>query len=138
LVASSVPPHTPYDDLKLTGYASLLSAIFLSLPLYYLEAKYLPSILVTYFDKATSVKTLPLPYVIALNVPIGYSLQTLLSRYGAKGALVALSNVLVTGTATLYYGVAGAEARGVQLIDTIWAVSILVSITATYLFVLRK
>jgi len=84
-LASSVPPHTPYDDLKLTSYTSLLSATFLSLPLYYLSSKFLPMTLVTYFDAATSVKTLPLPTLIAMNLPTGYALQTLLTRYGVKG-----------------------------------------------------
>jgi hypothetical protein len=98
----------------------------------------LPTILVTYFDAATSVRPLPLPIVILLNLPTGYALQTLLTRYGIKGALAALANVLITGTGTLYYGVAGAEIKGIQSINAMWISSIVVSIVATYLFVLRK
>jgi hypothetical protein len=136
--ANSVPPHTPYDDQKLASYTSLLSATFISLPLYYLSAKFLPMTLVTHFDTATSVLPLPLPIVIALNIPVGYALQTLLARYGVKGAIAALSNVLVTGSGTIYYGIAGAEIQGVQVIDTLWLVSIAVGIAATYGFVIRK
>jgi hypothetical protein len=94
--------------------------------------------LVTYFDAATSISTLPLPTIIATNLPMGYALQTLLTRYGVKGALTALANVLVTGSGLMYYGVAGAELRGIQIIDAIWLGSVGVSILATYLFVLRK
>jgi hypothetical protein len=117
---------------------SLLTATFISIPLYSLSAKFLPMTLVTYFDAATSVLRLPLPIVIALNIPVGYALQTLLARYGVKGAIAALANVLVTGSGTLYYGIAGAELKGVQLVDTMWLVSIAVGIAATYGFVLRK
>jgi len=94
--------------------------------------------LVSYFDGATSIAPLPIPLLIALNLPVGYALETLLTRYGVKGALTALTNVLVTGTASMYYGIAGAEVKGVQNIDTMWLVSIAVSIAATYVFVLRK
>jgi len=94
--------------------------------------------LITYFDGATSVAPVPIPVLIALNLPVGYALETLLTRYGFKGALTALANVLITGTAAMYYGIAGAEIKGVQSIDTIWLVSLTVSIAATYIFVLRK
>jgi hypothetical protein len=94
--------------------------------------------LVTYFDAATSITTLPLPTIIAMNLPMGYALQTLLTRYGVKGAFTALANVLVTGSGLMYYGVAGAEVHGIQIIDAIWVGSVAVSILATYLFVLRK
>jgi len=137
-LANSIPPHTPYDDVRLTSYTTLLSATFLSLPLYYLSAKFLPLTLVTYFDKATSVQTLPLPTVIALNLPVGYALQRLLARYGIKGAFAALLNALVTGSGLMYYGISGAEAKGVQSVDTLYLASIVVSIVATYGFVLRK
>jgi hypothetical protein len=136
--ANSVPPHTPYDDRKLASYTSLLSATFISLPLYYLSAKFLPTTLVTHFDAATSVLPLPLPIVIALNIPVGYALQTLLARYGVKGGIAALLNVLLTGSGTIYYGIAGAEIQGVQVVDTLWLVSIAVGVAATYGFVIRK
>lgn len=110
----------------------------MSLPLYYLSAKYLPMTLVTYFDAATSINTLPLPTLIAMNLPLGYALEALLTRYGVKGAFTALANVLVTGSGLMYYGVAGAELKGIQIIDAIWLGSVAVSILATYLFVLRK
>jgi hypothetical protein len=134
-LATSTPPHTPYDDKKLTAYTALMCATFLSLPTYYLSTKYLPMTLVTYFDAVTSLSALPLPSIIALNIPAGYSLQVLLARYGVKGALAAVANVLVTGTGLMYYGVAGAEAKGVQIVDTMWVVSIVVSVIATYGFV---
>ena len=137
-LANSIPPHTPYDDIRLTSYTSLLSATFLSLPVYYLSAKLLPLTLVTYFDKATSVQPLPLPSVIAFNLPAGYALQKLLERYGVKGAIAALLNALVTGSGLMYYGISGAEAKGVQSVDTLYLVGIVVSILATYGFVLRK
>ena len=110
----------------------------MSLPLYYLSAKYLPITLITYFDAATSINTLPLPTLIAMNLPIGYALETLLTRYGVKGAFTALANVLVTGSGLMYYGVAGAELKGIQIIDAIWLGSVAVSVLATYIFVLRK
>jgi hypothetical protein len=138
LLASSTPPHTPYDDLRLLSYTSLLSATFLSLPLYYLSAKFMPMTLVTYFDAVVSVNPVPLPIVILLNVTAGYSLETLLTRYGVKGALVALANLLVTGTGLIYYGAVGAELKGVLIVDTIWLISTAISIVATYGFVLRK
>jgi len=137
-LAASVPPHTPYEDKKLTVYTTILSATFLSLPLYYLSTKYLPLTLVSYFDAVTSLTTLPIPTLIAVNLPAGYALQTLLERYGVKGAIASLLNVLVTGTGTLYYGVTGAEIKGVQVLDTIWIVSMIVSLAATYGFVIRK
>jgi hypothetical protein len=137
-LSGSVPPHTPYDDTKLSSYTSLLNATFLSLPLYYLSVKFLPMTLITYFDGATSVRPLPIPMLIAFNLPVGYALETLLTRYGVKGALTALANVFATGSATMYYGLAGAELQGVQTIETIWLVSLVVSIAATYIFVLRK
>ena len=94
--------------------------------------------LVTYFDATTSINTLPLPTIIAINLSTGYALQTLLTRYGVKGALTALANVLVTGSGLMYYGLAGAEIKGVQIIDAIWVGSVTLSILATYVFVLRK
>jgi hypothetical protein len=115
-----------------------LSATFLSLPVYYLSAKFLPLTLVTYFDKATSVQPLPLPSLIAFNLPAGYALQKLLERYGVKGAIAALLNALVTGSGLMYYGISGAEAKGVQSVVTLYLVGIMVSILATYGFVLRK
>jgi hypothetical protein len=81
---------------------------------------------------------MPLPIFICLNLPTGYAIQTLLTRYGVKGAFTALANVLVTGSGMMYYGVAGAELKGIQIIDTMWIISVTVSIAATYLFVLRK
>lgn len=137
-LASSSPPHTPYDDAKLASYTSALSATFLSLPLYYLSSKFLPILLVTYFDGATKVNPLALPIVIAFNIPTGYALQTLLTRYGIKGVLAALTNVWVTGTGLIYYGIAGAEAYGAQAVDALWLVSIGVSVAATYGFVLWR
>jgi len=137
-LAGSTPPHTPYDDTRLFLYTSLLSATFLSLPLYYLSTKFLPMTLVTYFDGAKSIAPLPIPMLIALNLPVGYALETLLTRYGVKGAVTAFANVLVTGTAAMYYGISGAELKGVQNIETMWLVSLAVSIAATYIFVLRK
>lgn len=92
----------------------------------------------THFDAATSVLPLPLPTVIALNIPVGYALQTLLARYGVKGGIAALLNVLLTGSGTIYYGIAGAEIQGVQVVDTLWLVSIAVGVAATYGFVIRK
>ena len=94
--------------------------------------------LVTYFDGATSLSPQPIPLLIALNLPVGYALETLLTRYGVKGALAALFNSLVTGTAAMYYGIAGAELQGVQSVETMWIVSLAFSIAATYIFVLRK
>ena len=94
--------------------------------------------LVTHFDGAQSVRPMALPIYIALNLPTGYAIQTLLTRYEVKGAFTALANVLVTGTGLMYYGIAGAELKGIQVIDTMWIISIAVSIVATYLFVLRK
>ena len=94
--------------------------------------------LVTYFDAAKSVRPMPLPIFIGLNLPTGYAIQTLLTRYGVKGALTALANVLVTASGLMYYGIAGAELKGVQIIDTMWIISVAVSIVSTYLFVLRK
>jgi hypothetical protein len=137
-LATSTPPHTPYDDRKLAAYTSLMSATFLSLPIYYLATTYLPLTLVTYFDSVTLLRALPLPSIIALNLPAGYSLQTLLARYGVKGVLTALADVLVTGSGLMYYGVSGAEAKGVQIVDTMWILSIAVSVAATYGFVFRK
>lgn len=81
---------------------------------------------------------MPLPIFIGLNLPTGYAIQTLLTRYGVKGAFTALANVLVTGSGMIYYGVVGAELKGIQIIDTMWIISVAVSIVATYLFVLRK
>jgi hypothetical protein len=115
-----------------------MSATFLSLPIYYLATTYLPLTLVTYFDSVTLLRALPLPSIIALNLPAGYSLQTLLARYGVKGVLTALADVLVTGSGLMYYGVSGAEAKGVQIVDTMWILSIAVSVAATYGFVFRK
>jgi hypothetical protein len=137
-LALSVPVRTPYDDIKLSFYASLLSATFLSLPLFYLCAKFLPMTLTTYFDRVTSVRTIPLPIYIAINLPTGYAIQTLLTRYGIKGAFAALADILVTGTGLMYYGLAGAELKGVQVIVALWIVSAIVSMAAMYLFVLRK
>jgi hypothetical protein len=137
-LATSVAPYTPYDDLQLSTYTSLLSATFLSLPLFYLSARFLPLTLTMYFDGATSVNPMPLPYFIALNIPAGFALQKLLARYGVKGALVVVANILITGSGLMYYGVAGAEIRGVEVINGMWIVSLLVSMLATYGFVLRK
>jgi hypothetical protein len=137
-LATSVPPHTPYDDLQLSAYTSLLSATFLSLPLFYLSSRFLPVTLMTYFDRVTTVHIMPLPYFILLNLPAGYALQKLLTRYGVKGALVAFANVLITGSGLMYYNLAGAEVHGVQIVNGIWIASLLVSILATYGFVIRK
>jgi hypothetical protein len=137
-LATSVPPHTPYDDWQLSAYTSLLSATFLSLPLFYLSTRFLPVTLMTYFDRVTTVHIMPLPYFILLNLPAGYALQKLLTRYGVKGALVAFANVLITGSGLMYYSLAGAEAHGVQIVNGIWIVSLLLSILATYVFVIRK
>jgi hypothetical protein len=79
-----------------------------------------------------------LPICIVLNIPTGYAIQTLLTRYGLKGAFVALINVFVTGSGLMYYGVAGAELKGVQVVDSMWVVSVAVSMVATYIFVLRR
>lgn len=103
-----------------------------------MSAKFVPTTLVAYFDKAASVRPLPLPIFIGLNLSTGYAIQRLLAQYGVKGAFVTLANVLLTGTRLMSYGIAGAELKGVQVIDTIWIVSLGVSIAATYLFVLRK
>ena len=137
-LATSMPPHTPYDDLQLSTYMSLLSTTFLSLPLFYLSARFLPLIVTTYFDRMTTVHVMPLPYLLLLNIPTGFALQTLLTRYGFKGVLVAIANILITGTGLMYYGLAGAELKGVEIINGMWIVSLLVSILATYVFVLRK
>jgi hypothetical protein len=137
-LATSVPLHTPYDDLQLSAYTSLLSATFLSLPLFYLSSRFLPVTLMTYFDRVTTVHIMPLPYFILLNLPAGYALQKLLTRYGVKGALVAFANVLITGSGLMYYNLAGAEVHGVQIVNGIWIASLLVSILATYGFVIRK
>ena len=94
--------------------------------------------LVTYFDAAKSVRPIPLPIFIGLNLPTGYAIQTLLTRYGVKGAFTALANVLITGTGLMYYGVPGAELKGVHIIDIMWIISMAVSMAATYLFVLCK
>ena len=137
-LATSVPPHTPYDDIKLSSYTTLMSATFISLPVYYLSIKVLPMTMATYFDKVTSLEVLPLPSIIALNLPAGYSLQALLARYGVKGLLAAAANVLITGTGMMYYGISGAEVKGVEIVNTMWMVSIGVSAAATYGFVFRK
>jgi hypothetical protein len=106
--------------------------------LYYLSAKFLPITLVTYFDAVVSVNPMPLPVIVLLNIPVGYSLETLLTRYGVKGALAALANLLATGTGLMYYGIVGAELKGVQIINAIWLFSLVISIAAIYGFVLRK
>jgi hypothetical protein len=137
-LASSVPPHTPYDDNRLSLYTTVLSSTFLSLPLYALCIKFVPIALTTYFDGVKSVSPQPIHILIAFNLPAGYALHTLLERYGLKGALTSLANVLVTGSGLIYYGLSGAELPGVQVIDTIWIVSVAASIAATYIVVIRK
>ena len=137
-VATSVPPHTLYDDLQLSTYTSLLCTTFLSLPLFYLSSRFLPLTMTTYFDRTTAVHVMPLPYFLVSNIPTGFALQTLLTRYGVKGALVAFANILITGTGLMYYGLEGAQLQGVEIINGMWIVSLLVSLLATYVFVLRN
>jgi hypothetical protein len=137
-LATSVPLRTPYDDLQLSTYTSLLSATFLSLPLFYLSSRLLPVTLTTYFDRVTNVHTTPIHYFILLNLPAGFAVQKLLTRYGVKGALAAIANVLITGSGLMYYSLAGAELHGVQVVNGIWIASLLVSMLATYGFVIRK
>lgn len=48
---------------------------------------------------------------------------------------MAFANVLLTGTGLMYYGIAGAELKSVQVIDTIRIVSLGVSIAAKYIFI---
>jgi len=136
-LATSVPPHTLYEDLELSTYTSLLCATFLSLPLFYLFTRFLPFTMTTYFDR-TTVQVMPLPYFLMSNIPTGFALQTLVTRYGLKGALVACANIMITGTGLMYYGLKRAELQGVEIINGMWIVSLLVSLLATYVFVLRN
>jgi hypothetical protein len=130
------PPRTLYNDTKLSSYGTLLSAIFLSLPIYYISAKWLPVVLVSHFDGVRNVLPLPIPLLIALNLPMGYALETLVTRYGAYGTAVALADVFITGTHRLFLGV-NVDIEGIAVVQGMWILSILVSISATYIFVVR-
>jgi len=127
--------HITYNDKQLSSYATLLSAIFLSLPIYYISAKYLPVLLVTHFEGLRNLYPLPISLLIAINLPAGYALDTILTRYGRKGALVALANVIVTVSGRMYLGL-DVDIEGVGIILGLWVGSILVSISATYIFIL--
>jgi hypothetical protein len=134
-ISSSAPPKTPFDDTELSWYTSLLSATFLTLPLYFLFSKCLPSTLVSHFDSVASVEVLPLPILVFINLPAGYALQTLLTRYRLKGVLAALSNVVITGTGLMYFGLVGADIYGVEMVNAMWLLGIIVSSAATYFIV---
>ena len=81
---------------------------------------------------------MPLPIFIVFNIPTGYAIQTLLTRYGVKGAFTALANDFIAGAGLMYYGISGAMLQGIYIINTMWIVSVATSIIATYIFVLRK
>src|SRR5205085_690576 len=117
-------------------YTTLLSATFLSLPVFYISARYLPEVLINHFHGLRYLYSLPIPLLIVINLPIGYALQSLLTRYGKKGAWVALANVVLTGAGRIYSGL-DTDKTGTGVILGTWIVSLLVSIFAIYIFVFR-